>query len=79
MRTELEQLLGLGKNRAGRAGLREREMGAGELEAHLDGHPGDAVVEHWAQTVRAGQRGPCILLSRLVQCYARGRHVRERA
>ena len=54
-------------------------MGACELEPDLDGQPGNAVVEHRPQTVRARQRRAGILLSRLVECDARRRHVRERA
>ena len=79
LRTELEHPLGLGQNRAGRAGLGQREMGARELEADLDGQPGKAVVEHRPQTVRARQRRAGILLSRLMEGYARRRHMRERA
>ena len=61
------------------AGLGEREMGARELEPDLDGQPGKAVVEQRPQTVRARQRRAGILLSRLVECDARRRHMRERA
>ena len=61
-RAQLEHPLGLGENRAGRAGLAEREMGAGELEPDLDGQPGNAVVEQRPQTVRARQRRARVLL-----------------
>ena len=77
--TELEHLLGLGEDRAGGAGLGEREMGAGELEPDLDGQPGKTVIQQRPQTVRAGQRRARILRSRLVERDARRRHVRERA
>ena len=59
--TELEHPLGLGENRAGGAGIGECEVGACELEPDLDGQPGNAVVEHRPQTVRARQRRAGIL------------------
>jgi hypothetical protein len=77
--TDLEHPLGLGEDRAGRAGLGEREMSACELEAHLDGQPGKTVIEQRSQTVRARQRRARILRSRLMQRDVRHRHVRERA
>ena len=54
-------------------------MGTCELEPDLDRDPGNAVVEHRPQTVRARQRRAGILLSGLVECDPRRRHVRERA
>ena len=79
VRTELEHPLGLGENRAGRAGIGQCEMGACELEPDLDGQPGNTVVEQGPQTVRARQRRAGIFRSRLVECDARRRHVHDRA
>ena len=79
VRTQLEHPLGVREDRAGRAGLGEREMGACQLETDLDGQPGKAVVEQWPQAVRARQRRAGILGPRLVSRDACRGHVRDRA
>ena len=52
-------------------------MGARELEPHLEGDPGNGVVELWSQAVRPCQRRACVLVSRLVNCNTCCRRARE--
>ena len=50
-----------------------------EHEPHLDGDPGNGVVELWSQAVRLRQRRACVLVSPLVECDTRCRRARQRA
>ena len=56
MRTAFEHALRLFQSRAGGAGVREREMGACELEPDLDRQPRESVVEQRPQAVCARER-----------------------
>ena len=54
-------------------------MHARQCEPHLDGYPGNGVVQLWSQAVRPCQRRACVLVSPFVECNARCRRARQSA